>query len=74
MARRKRVLVSLSDETFEEIKKISDEKGVSMSSIINLSIQGGFIALKLSMKSEWQKHFEILDTVETGMVINGKKK
>lgn len=54
----KRILLTVKPALYDEIMKLSIEKGVSMSSIVNLSLQGGFIALKMSANPEYSDYFE----------------
>ena len=75
--RTKRILVSMSPELYQEIKDLADSRGVSMSMIVNLSLQGGFVALKMSADPNFQKFYEGKDDQEltrlvTKMVKTGK--
>jgi len=67
--RSKRILVSVKPEIYEEIKEFADLKGVSMSLIVNLSFQSGFVALKMASNPEFQKFIAGKDEEEIDRLV-----
>lgn len=75
----KRILVTVMPELYDEIKKMAQIRGVSLSSIANLAIQGGFIALKMAIDPKFQRYFDGSSDAEAfaqaaDKVKKGKKK
>lgn len=53
----KRILVTVRPELYDEIKQLAESRGVGMSTIVNLALQGGFIALKMANEPLYQAYF-----------------
>lgn len=52
----KRILVTVKADLYEEIKSLAESRGVSMSTVVNLSLQSGFVALKMAGNPDFQKY------------------
>lgn len=55
---KKRMMVQVEQETYEEIKALAKSRGISMSAVFNLSLAGGMLAIKMSMDPKWQAIYE----------------
>lgn len=58
VTKKKRAQVSLEPSLYDEIKAMAKAKSVTMSAILNLSVQSGYMALKMAENADWQKYFE----------------
>lgn len=67
--RSKRILVTIKPEHYDEVQKFADSHGVSMSMIVNLSFQSGFVALKLASDPEFQKFMIGKDEEEVDLLV-----